>query len=114
MTRKAPRTLHFTKASIDRLATPRAYRLTHYHENTPGLAVCVTPAGTKTFYVVRRVGHDVERTKLGRWPQLTVEQARDEAARINGKAVDGINPNDKRRVDRYAPTLGQIFDEYIE
>lgn len=114
MQRKAPRTLNFTKAAIDRLDVPAGARVYHYDERTPGLAVCVTPAGGKTFYVVRRIGREVERIRIGGWPEYTVDMARDEAAKINGKVADGINPNDKRRSARQAPTFQEVFDQFIE
>ncbi|MDX1945236.1 MAG: site-specific integrase [Pirellulaceae bacterium] len=119
MQRKAPRTLNFTKVGIDGLDPPEGSREYHYDEQVRGLAICVTPAGTKTFYVVRRIPSldgrpsKVEFCKIGPWPTYTVEMARDEAARINGKVADGINPNDKRRAARQAPTFRAVFDEFI-
>jgi site-specific recombinase XerD len=44
---------------------------------------------------------------------LTVEQARDAAAKHNGKIAEGLNPNDKRRSMRQAPTFKAAFDEFI-
>jgi hypothetical protein len=48
-------TLHLTKSAIKKIVTPDAGRMYHHDEKTPGLVVCMTPAGSKTFYVVRRV-----------------------------------------------------------
>lgn len=113
MLTKAKRILNFTKVALAALPVPDEQRQYHYDEKTPTLALCVTPVGTRTFYVVRRVGPAVERVKIGRWPKVSIEQARDEAARINGKAVDGVNPNDDRRADRAAPTFKVAFEEFI-
>lgn len=113
MQRKAPHTVNFTKQAIEKLPVPPDARVYHYDEKIPGLAVCVTPAGTRTFYVVRRVGHTVERIKIGGWPEYTVEMARNEATKLNGKVADGINPNEQRRADRRVWTLGEAFDAFL-
>lgn len=113
MPRKAPRTVNFTKANIEGLAASPDARLYHYDEKINGLAVCVTPAGTKIFYVVRRIGMKVERIRLGAFPEVTVEQARTEAAKHNGTIASGGNPAERRRAVAGAPTLGELFAEFI-
>ena len=114
MQRKAPRTLHFTKAGIEKLRQPADGREYHYDTKTPGLAVCITKAGSRTFYVVRRVGTQVERIRLGGFPEVTVEQARNLTAQHNGAIASGNNPNDQRRTNRSAPTLKEVFGDYLE
>jgi len=80
MQSKASRTLNFTKAGIGKLKPPKTVRGDIYDEKVLGLAVCVTPAGTKTFYLIRRIGRQVERIRFGGWPELTVEMARRECS----------------------------------
>lgn len=111
MQRRAPRTLNFTKAGIESL-TAGAKRAYYYDEKVPGLAIAVSTAGGKVFYVVRRVDRRVEFIRVGGWPEFTVEQARNEAARINGKLASGINPAETRRQDRQVATLREAFDAY--
>jgi integrase len=112
MQRRAPRTLNFTKAGIEALAPPAKRREYHYDQKVPGLAVAVSPAGGKVFYVVRRVRRRVEFIRIGGWPEFTVEQARNEAARVNGSLASGINPAEERRHSRSAMTLRAAFDAY--
>jgi len=114
MQRRTPRTLNFTKAGIDNLPPPESGREYHYDVKIPGLSVCVTAAGRKTFYVVRRVGGKVEYIRIGGWPDFSVENARKQAEQINGTVAKGINPNDARRAARKAVTLGSVFEDYIE
>lgn len=95
------------------MAPDSGRRVYHYDQKIPGLAVCVMPTGTKTFYVVRRIGGKMEFYRLGGWPDLTVENARNLASRINGKVADGINPADNRRADRRVQTLGDAFTDFI-
>lgn len=114
MQRKAPRTLHFNKSAIEQLHPPDDGREYHYDTKTPGLAVCVTKAGTKTFHLVRRVESKVERIRLGGFPEVTVDQARKQADRHNGKIAEGVNPNDRQRARRGSVTLKEAFDEFLE
>ncbi len=48
----------------------------YYDQDISKLALRVTAAGTKTFYIVKRVGGDMVWFKLGVFPEMTVEQAR--------------------------------------
>jgi integrase len=114
MQRRTRHQLNFTKAGIEALAAGGDRREYHYDAKIPGLAVCVSPAGGKVFYVVRRVGTGVEFIRIGGWPETTVEQARTEATRINGKIADGINPADTKRKAREQATIGSYFAEFVE
>ncbi len=107
------RRIVFTKKAIEGLRSPASGRVYIYDAKTTGLAICCTAAGGRVFYHYRKVDGKPERYMLGKWPKVTVEQARDEADRKNGLIADGVNPSDKRRVNRNAPTLGEVFDEYI-
>lgn len=112
--RTQPKRFNFTKAALDKLEPPAEGRYYVYDAHTPGLCVCVTSTGAKSFYVYRKVAGKPERIRIGAWGELTCEQARDSAAKMNGKIADGLNPNDKRRSDRKAPTLGEVFAEFQE
>ncbi len=69
--------INFTKKALEKLPSPeKGGRDTYYDEKTSGLALRVTSTGTKTFMVYRRVQGRAERVTLGRFPSMTVEQAR--------------------------------------
>ena len=51
---------------------------------------------------------------IGRFPDFTIEQARGKAGKINSAFSIGKNPADLRRLAKGEPTLGQLFDEYVE
>jgi integrase len=109
-----PRKLNFSKSRIENLAVSGDSREYHYDTKVPGLAVCVSPAGGKVFYLIRRIGSKVEYLKLGSYPELTPENARDAAQLLNGKVAGGENPGDERRVKRQAATLREAFDHFVE
>ena len=72
-------TFQFTKTALASIA-PTSKRAWYRDTKTQGLALCVTPAGSKTFYVIRRVAGmgrkgNTEFLRLGTFPEdLTVER----------------------------------------
>ena len=78
-----------------------------YDTRQTGLAVAVFASGSKIFYAIKKIEGRPERIRLGDWPQMTVEQARTSAAEKLGAISTGINPKDKVRSKRGAPTFGE-------
>jgi hypothetical protein len=69
----------------------------------------------KTFCVFRSVkAGNPERVTLGRYPDMSIEQARKEAARINSLIAEGINPNTDVRALKTETTLQELFDEFLK
>ena len=86
-----------------------------YHDNKEaGLVLLVTSGGSKTFYLSKKINGWPERIKLGRFPDLSVENARKGAAQQKGQIASGINPNAERKKLRADMTLGGLFHDYIE
>jgi integrase len=107
--------LNFTKRDIDALALPpQGKRLWVYDGRVRGLALQVTSTGAKSFYVVRKVEGRTEFIRLGAYPDLTIEQARNRAQAVNGEIARGINPAEQRREKRREWTLGELWADYLE
>jgi len=107
---------NFTKASITALPVPESGKRDTYHDlKTPGLQLRVTSTGVKTFSVYKRIKRsDPERITLGRYPGMTVEQARREAHRISLDISDGKNPAQVKRRQKAELTFSILFAEYLE
>jgi integrase len=105
---------NFTKSSIDALPLPLKGWQYHRDTKTPGLAIGVGVTGIRTFVLYRRINGDPERVKLGRYPGMTIEQARTRAAELNGQIAMGKNPADAIREKRGEMTLDDLFDLYLE
>lgn len=75
----------------DRLAAiePSQKPVTFHDSKVPGLIVVVTPAGSKTFYLYRRIQGKPKRVRIGKFPELKVRQAREQANRINSEVEAG-------------------------
>lgn len=106
--------LLFSKTAIIAIPfPPQGKRSTYYDEKVQKLACRITAAGSRTFYVVRRSGSNMEWLKLGTFPEMTVENARRAAESALGKFAQGNSPIEERRADKAAMTLGEGFERYI-
>jgi len=86
-----------------------------YHDTqAPGLVVRVTDTGSKTFCLVRRVEGRMARLTLGRYPAMTVEDARRMATEHNGAIAKGANPARERRKFKADPTLAELIAWYLD
>jgi integrase len=103
-----------TKARIDALPAPEKGRRYFYDAKTPGLCVCVTATGTRTFYLYRWLNGSPQRLRIGRYPDLSVEQARTEARKLTGLMAQNINPQNAKRAARRELTFGAVFADYME
>lgn len=106
----------FTKEALQSLPVPATgKRVVYLDAKTAGLQVRVTDSGAKTFSVYRRIkGGQRERITLGRFPAMTVEQARKAAALINAEIAEGSNPAEVRRAHKGELTFAELFKEYGE
>lgn len=107
--------LKFSKVAIEGISTPvEGKRDTYYDSTVPKLALRVTAAGSRTFYVIKRAGHEMVWFKLGTFPDLTVERAREAAEAALGAFSKEQNPAEVRRAVKGMPTLDEFFKEYSE
>lgn len=106
--------INLTKKKIEELEPPQNKQQERYYDSkTRGLFVLVTAAGTKVFYVRRKVKGKSELYTLGRFPELTIEQARAKASGFHSAITNGKNPVEARRAERSELTLGELFEEYL-
>jgi integrase len=108
--------INFTKLALERLPIPEPGKRAVYRDTkTAGLQLRVTSSGVKTFSIFRRIkGGPPERITLERFPGMTVEQARAEAAKANAEIATGGNPADVKRAVKGEPTFADLFDAYLE
>ncbi|NQT15222.1 MAG: site-specific integrase [Planctomycetes bacterium] len=103
----------FRKTKLQNLPVPS--KRTYYHDATvPGLALCITPAGTRTFYLYKWAAGRPVKMPLGRFPDVTVEQARKKARKLVGAIADGVDPTEARREARGEATLEALFLHWME
>jgi integrase len=109
------RKFNFTKKSIEAIDPPaKAEKDQYWDSKTRGLYIQVSKAGVKSFFVRRKIHGHSERLFLGRFPELTVEQARVKAAEFHSSLAQGKNLAQARRSELAELTLAELFAEYIE
>jgi integrase len=108
-TKTAPKRLKFTKAAILKLPTPAAGRVYWHDSGQSGLTICCSSSGTKTFVFYKWVQGKPERVRLGSFPDLSVENARDLAKSLIGDIAMGKDPMQERRRAREVPTVREAF-----
>ncbi len=106
--------INFTRKEIEGLSLPQKQQERYYDTKSRGLFLLVTANGFKTFYVRRKVKGKSELYMLGRFPELSVEQARAKAGGFHAAITDGKNVAEARRAERAELTLGELFNEYLE
>lgn len=82
--------------------------------DTPNLRLRIYPSGVKTFLVCRKVKRRFQRIKIGRFGDLTIDQARQEAARINALIGLGRDPHEEKQINRTEPTFKEMFLLYYQ
>ena len=106
---------NFTKKFIESLEPAKAGKRDYYKDSkTNGLEIMVTDKGNKSFKVTRKKDGRVIRVTLGKYPDLSIENARQKAHEVNSQISQGINPNDAKNELRQETTFGSLFDEYME
>lgn len=113
----APQTLpqKITKSYVDRLSTPETGQAFIRDTELKGFAMRVTSSGAKSFILEKRIDGKVKRLTLGRYPELTVEQARKEAHKLLGHIAVGRNPAaEKKQEILQGTTLKQAFDDFLK
>ena len=83
-----------------------------FDDKVPHLAIQVTAGGCKTWYLYRRVKGKPKQYKLGRYPQMTPDQARTTAQKMNGLVAQGLDPSEKETPAE--TTFGVVFAKYID
>ncbi len=107
--------MKLTKSAIDRIDPPATGQAFHRDDVLKGFALRVTAGGVKSFVVEKRINRKVKRKTLGRFGELTAEQARKEAQKFLGKVASGRDPiGEKLDLEAQNVTLGEVFEDYLK
>ncbi|MDQ6482175.1 tyrosine-type recombinase/integrase [Dyadobacter sp. LHD-138] len=106
-----PTTISFKKANLEKLS-PGPNRYCVYDSKVPGLNLTVYPSGLKTYYLRRRIDKKPERIKIGKFENITIEQARNEAKRLNSLITLGSNPIQEKQEQQQKLTFKELYESY--
>lgn len=129
--------LSFSRSALVGLPLPPNGKRAYYGDTKePGLLLCITSTGAKSFQVYVKRDRRPVRVTLGRFnpsiadsvelprdcrhseflantPELNVRMSRSLAAMVKIDLKAGINPADTKRAKRAELTLGELFEEYV-
>ncbi len=105
---------NFTKKYLNALDANGKREINIQDAGQTGLAVRVRDTGIKSFIVRYKLNGKDVRTTLGKYPSMTIDQARKAAREALNKFSDGINPNSQKKADKAKnTTLMQCFEDYL-
>jgi len=106
--------MNLTKSAVDKLEAPNDRSQIFYRdEHLKGFALRITNNGIKSFVLEKLIKGKVRRITLGRYGELTVEQARKEAQKLLGKIATGIDPIAEKQSDAASTiTLNEVWEDY--
>lgn len=85
-----------------------------------GLFLLVQPSGGKLWRLKYRIAGKEKKLSLGRYPDVALKEARERSAEARKLIAAGVDPSEKKRIDRLdatlkaATTFKAVADEYIE
>lgn len=84
-------------------------------EAVPGLQLAVFKSGTRSFVLCRKYHGKTRFITLGKYPDISVDEAREEAREHIANIRKGIDPlKNKRANSRKHVTLQEVFDDYVK
>ena len=106
----ATQELKFTKKELQAITPPGTKHRDYKDSENKYLRLRVTAADNRTFYLVRKIRGKVRFVKLGRFPDMTVQQARKRCEETSAELLQGHDP---ARPDVVRMTFGDLWYEYI-
>lgn len=86
-----------------------------YRDKSSQLALRVAPSGLMVWEVCVRVKHGPQRRiTLGRYPDVSLKDARDKSRALVTQAKQGIDPSQPERQMRQSPTVAELMEAYLE
>jgi integrase len=117
--KKIDNKLNFIKSAIENLPIPRAdeygkvQNLVFRDAKQQGLCLIVSYGGSKTFYLSKKINGITQRIKLGKFPEISIEEARKLALQNLNIINQGKNPNEEKRKINKEMTFKELFDEFM-
>jgi integrase len=104
----------FTHERLSKLPVPEAGRIEYFDTKQQKLRLRVTATGAKSFAVVKKVNDKPKRVTIGKWPEVSIAKARDEAINILDEMRQGIDPTARKRKKVIESTkLVDVLERYL-
>lgn len=103
-----------TKPFIDSIEPPASGQCFYRDEDVPGFALRATPK-SKSFILEKRVNGINRRITIGKWPEISLESARNQACIMLGEISRGNDPVTGKRINSSSDiTLREVHEHFLE
>ena len=106
----------FTKSLLDKLPIPtlEQKKQIYYDSYQPGLALIITYGSSKTFYLYKTIKHKSYIKKIGHYPYIDIEEAREKVFKIKKAIENDLNPFESEKPKKSDTLLSDFFyNEYM-
>lgn len=105
----------FTNPALEKMARDnQGSRIVAYDTRQPGLMAELRAGGTMTFYLYRWSDGRPHRLRIGAFPEVPVDAARDQVRKWIAKQIDGVDLAAVKRARRVEPTFKDLFEHWLE
>jgi hypothetical protein len=106
-------TLHFTSQTVKGLTAGPSGRTDYFDTDVTGFGLRITASGVKSWVYLYRINGRPRRFTLGRYPDLTLADARAKAKVARNDVAQGGDPGSAKIDVRRAETFGELADLFI-
>ncbi|WP_048710734.1 tyrosine-type recombinase/integrase [Microvirga massiliensis] len=116
--------LRLTAAAVDRFQPPAKGQVEYYDAHLPAFGLRVSYSGAKAWFVMTRINGKLTRLTLGRYPALSLAEAREKARQVIENAKAGGDPRrleaeERRRKAKeqqttFRGTAALFMERYVE
>jgi integrase len=113
-----------TAVSVERLKPPRLGQIEYYDRRLPGFGVRVSHGGSKSWFLMTRLDGRLLRVTLGKYPAMSLADAREQARDAARVASEGKDPREikaqakrKRQVERqntFSACAADFLEKHIQ
>jgi integrase len=106
--------LRLTDRTIRSLKPAEEGQVDYFDDVTRGFGVRVTRKGEKSFFTMYRFDGRLRRHTVGRYPDLSLAEARSKAKDVFHAVAHGRDPGAEKHAQRRAETFDQLAEVYLE
>jgi integrase len=107
--------INFTKAALESLIEGRdGARAVIYDAKQPGLIAELRAGGTLSFYLYRWANGRPHRLRIGAYPAVTIDAARQQARELTSELANGADPAEAKRAKRQEATLADLLAHWLD
>ena len=101
-------------ARIVESMAPSGKRTQIFDTEQRGLCLRIWESGEKSFSVCYKHSGRMKRLTLGKFPEVSLADARGRARDALNRVANGVDPQQHKKIERLADTFGELVDTFLE